>query len=75
MIVMDKHILQEESKDAVSEPIVGYGTKAEIEEGVCGLPSDLLAKAAKLALEEHRSGQCIPHEEVMNSVRGEMGWK
>lgn len=46
-----------------------------IENQHVGLDEDLMRRAAEYAHKQYLEGKCIPHSEVMDRIKEEMGWK
>ena len=65
---------QEPAKQVAGEPMMEYSSVA-MSDFVSSIPIDALSQAIDFAIEEHRRGGCIPHDQVDSIVKERMGWK
>ena len=47
---------------------------SNVENFLEGIDESLLKRAAEYAHKQYLEGKCIPHDEVMDKIKEEMGW-
>lgn len=66
----------EEQPQAVGEPMVSYSygirnTEEYLEE----IPKDTMRMLIDMAMDDFKSGRCIPHSQIDAQIKERMGWK
>lgn len=69
----DKYILISLIKDTMGKAEL-TSEEDELEQFVRTIPSDVIKTAAALAHEDYKEGKCIPHSQIKDYIKQEMGW-